>query len=591
MDDQDQIDPFGEVKKPLRQTPITPNERLIFQNLFDTQIERRKEYAKQIGLELDPEDSNKFRPLGSSGAYQGEIDPGGFRQYFRKGGLKELGQDIEDVGVDVVKGSVAGTMGTAGAGMGATLGPVGAVAGAGMGAGAGALAVEGVKNLIGDAVLDKSIPVDLKPIVAETLFTAGISGLGQGLKMGKKAFDLRQLEKKKEAIINALQKVGGNADRALIEKAAENPDMFTKEAVKGGSQKLNDLYKTTFGLSPDEFGAKVKTFDSIPKDSYFGKMIKPLHDAAQEEVAQLSTNPLAKVPVSAVEDQVDSLVGDLTSRGGLTKDEEGALNVLKEFRGQLGSYVSKNDLKDLNYGQAKRFLNVLQDKAFSEGPFGTQSENPIISKLAGQFRRSLDTVASNAGSNLPELNAQQHEILSSFRTASKQLTPDNIYNAYVGGNRGKLLDIKNFVNSMDEKFGTDLSQQFEGKAAEKYFENVYKSGIPKGSSNVNAFIAEEAAKGGIKGVGAGAGVGAMTGVGAGPGAVIGGGLGAMKAAEQAASMANPQAALQTLNKVATKIPEVAAQSSIINPATAANLIELQKVSGPGQEQEIDPFAP
>lgn len=627
---------------PKRQGGLSSSERFLVQNLYDKQPKRREAFMKQIGFELDPENDNKFRPVGSSGSYDGEIDPG-IHGYFKKGGLMqslanalsfssfktqenqavgapetpfnlkenigkiakdEITKDITDQAFNIPAGLIQGVAATVGGALGAPGGLLGMAVGAAAGAGIANATLESIKNTIGDAVLNEHVPIELKPMVANALFTAAIAGGVQGIKSGVRGAALRGLEKQKEAVVNAIEKAGGASTPELIQKAIDNPEMFaSKEAVQGGSQKLLDTYKQTFGLSPDDFAAKVKTFDQIPKDSVFGQMIAPVSTAAKQEVANLSTNPAASIKAGDILIPIDSMIEDLTSRGGFKADEKSALASLRDFRGEVTDYVKSNlapgvskDVADdkiknasLNFGQAKRFLEVVQDKAFEQGKFGTTSQNPIVSQVAGEFRRGLDSVASNAGSAIPDLNAQQHEILSSFREASQQLTPENLYNAYIGGNKSKVLQIKKFVNGLDTKFGTDLSKNFEGAAAQQYFETVYNSGIPKGSSRVNAYMVEQAAKGALKGAAVGATIGTMTGAGPIKGAITGATLGGLNAAKEASALANPATAINALSTNASQTAQLEASSPIANPLVQAAASEIPNFKKPEADNQVDFF--
>lgn len=614
-------DPFAQVAveapKEVRSAPLTEWERYIFQNVFDTQPARRAEFARQIGFELDPEDDNKLRPLGSQGAFDAEIDPG-IGAYFKKDGLAELRKDFGDAALDLaIFGPIMGAATTAaakggaavGAAVGTPAGGVGAAPGAGIGAiiggaagaSAGAitsyLVTDEMKNAIGTVVLDENIPVDRKAQAAQAFVAGVIPVLGQAGKSGFKALKQFNLERRAKAVVSAIQKSGGVADEALIQKAAANPELFTKEAVQGGGQKLLDLYKNYFGLDPDDFANRVRSFDNIPTDSVFGQQIRPLREAAEKEVQSLATNKAANISSTTLLGTIESQIDGIARLPGKKAQEASALKTLREFRGEIMDYLNKRGVKgsQLNYGESRRLLSVLQDKAFEVDPTGRSvSQNPLIGKLAGQFRESLDQVAANAGSSLPDLNKQQHHILTRFQQASKQLTPDNIFNAYVGGNRTKALEIQNFMKTVDSELGTQFGDAFEEAAAKKYFEGVYKQGIAKGSSRVMPFMVAEGARGALQGASAGAGVGALTGVGVLPGAAIGAVGGGLKGARDAAIMAAPETALGALGKTQAAQAALSAQSPLLTPVEIAAQTALTRpgvsLPAPSKDEEEDPFA-
>jgi hypothetical protein len=154
--------------------PITALDRYVLQFIFDTQPERRKQYLKEKGWDVDPKDENRIRPLGTKGEFDTEIDPGGFfnvKQYLPKNASKdevyrvatELFTDVNEGILDFLQGAVIEGAGVAGMVPGAAVGtavggPVGTVTGGTIGRSLGRAAMfqvmEQMKDQIGDYLTD-----------------------------------------------------------------------------------------------------------------------------------------------------------------------------------------------------------------------------------------------------------------------------------------------------------------------------------------------------------------------------------------------------------------------------------------------------
>jgi hypothetical protein len=591
--------------------PLTPTKRLILQNFFDTNTEARKKLLKQMGYEMNPSDDNQVRPIGSKQMYI-EIDPG-FSDAYKKGGLmgvgKEILQDVGDIGYDMADfgQKVVAILG------GAVAGSVpGALA---AGAASGALSNTAKQN-IRDLFLDEDMPFDAKEMAVDSALSAVGAGAGKFLKAGARKLKDFTLSTRIDGIKNAIKSAGNVADPELIEKAARNPEMFTKEAVEGGNRRLYEATKGIFGLEGDEILRDVSELKRIRSESYFGKMIDPLRKAQTDAVNALSLDRNANVPYADASEQLQKLYTALEEDmlfGNPTSESEEAFEIVKNqiknlkkmAAGNLGVDPEKITDKQLsqasfNFGQARRFLDGFQDKAFN---VTTNRENATVRKAAGGMRQYLDDVAVKSGNEIgklyPETNAQMFQILEDYNRA-KQLMgdPGKIMRAYVGGAENKsAFEIKDFMTQLDEKYKTNLAKDFEPAAAQAVFENVYRGTPAKGSSRVNAFMVGETVKGAGKGLGIGAGLGSMIpGIGTGTGATIGLVGGGIMGASKAAALANPETGLKTLGGMletqakrnAMDPTKLAIQDALAAGVGAGALSQAGQVQGTPPE-EIDPL--
>jgi len=618
--------------------PFGARERFVMQNFFDTNDAARRQYAKELGYEMDPLDDNLIRPIGSKNDYV-EIDPG-FTDAYKKGGLKAVAKevlqdtgdityDLGDIGTKILAGISSGGGGAA---TGAAAGSV--VPGAGTAAGAvtggtiaalvGAAAAGAVSNTIKQDIrnmyLDKDIPWDLK----ETAVDAALTAAGAGaFKLGAKGIKVLKnfnMNRQINGIKNAIKASGGLADPDLIERAAMQPDLFTKEAVDGGAKRLDEAYKGMFGLKPEEFATQVRDFDSIPTESLFGQQIAPLKKLATEETQSLSLNKAADVKYSDLQSKLADTYNNLERlmlSGNPTSEQKEAYTIVKDQMKNLRKMaafdagvkdvakVTDSQLENvsLNYGRAREFLKGFQDAAFVQGPYGSKSTNPIVGGIAGEGRKYLDDVAAKAGSKLPNLNQHMSQIFEDFSAAQTKLTPQSILSAYVGGTtpgaRMKQGEIQSFIAGLDEKYGSELAKDFDVTAAQAAFENVYKGAPAKGSSRVNAFMLGEMADQGMRGAMLGSVAGSvLPGVGTGAGAIAGGIGGVMKGAREAAALANPE---QGLSKLSELLQRRSAQDALdpvqeaikgaLSPAPAIAGAAASQAGGvQGNEpEEIDPL--
>jgi hypothetical protein len=577
-------------RKPLRTEPVTEMERLIFQNLFDADIPRRKSYAKSIGLELDPKDPNKFRSLGSQDEFTGEIDPG-FGTAYKKGGLigaaKELGKDVlSDMASDYAIGGLSALAAGKGAALGSAAGAatgnpigigIGAILGGFGGGTAGALTGEEIKEFAGDFLLDEDIPADQRQqVLFSSLNALGpvvFKLAGQAVKGSTKTF----LQLRKGAIKEALKQGGQLSDEA-IEKAMKQPELFQPEAVKKGTERLDEFYRRFFGVAPDEIDitkAAREMADGTPK-GVIGDSLTPIYAQRNKALAELNANRAADFSIGELKMPIEQKLLELKSKPFLSVDEKDAVTILHQQMSEIDKFakkllpkenLSKTDVVGL-FGEkiskpvqvdvsqirvpfqtGQDFLKSFQSKAFDKV---AKSQNPIVTSSAGRMREEIvQAKGIGVSPEFADAQAKISKAMTVFEESAKTLKPDQLRQSFVLAPTSNRLKTQRALQQIDEITGQDFTKQFEKGSLQAQFEQLYSQSVPKGSSEVNAAIVKGAASGALKGAGAGAAASGIT-MGTIPLAAslpIGTIGGAIRGASQAATMARPGEALKSLGKL------------------------------------------
>lgn len=550
------------------QKPISSMDRIILQNLFDTQPKRRAAYLEKLGYQMNPKDENEYRPIGSTGGFA-EIDPG-FIDEYKRGGLKAVGQealkDLGDVAFDTAIAGPASVGGAALGGMGGLAGGPLAIPAAILGGAGGNALAEGIKKNIGDILLDKDVPIDKQGLIIQSVF----AGLGpqvlKGAKVaGKEALDV-YLRSRRDAIINAAKQSGNGLNEEILNKAVKNPEMFTREAVDNASGKLKDLYKNIFGI---EDPLKLDAPDRINKNSMFGEKLNPLNAAANSEIDRLGSDQNANLTFNEIASPFIQKIEELSNKFDRTSDEDAALSYLKNQLSTLKNRTTaivngKPQQGEINFKQAREWLSARQSEVSAKDSAGNYllPEGRVIAPALGGGDGLLSIVnkkAQDIGSNLPKINAERSRILQAYNIATDTLTPSNITSAFIGNDSPKKQLIKDAAGEIDSVLGTNLVPQIETGAMQRVVENMYTNPKAFGSGRVNSSIAQGAIKQGLAGGAAGAGVGAAIAGsgGVGPGALIGGIGGALKGASEGAMLGNPEKALESLGKNSSRISNLA----------------------------------
>ncbi len=569
--------------------PLSMEQRLIIQNFFDTQLPRKKQYMKQLGFELNPKDENEYKPIGAEGSYA-QIDPG-VSAYFRTGGLKELAADtIGDNMTDfLAKAPMVSAGASAGAAMGSAVPGAGTAAGAGagfavaltgsvLGGAAGNATSEVLKKEVGDMLLSEEIPLDMHATAVQSLMMGVAPHIMKGMADKGKEWTAKVarefIQSRKEAIVNAASSSGGGLTPKMIQRAADDPEMFSRENVAGANKHLTAMYKEIFGLDTP---TKLEAPDQL-KGGIFRTAIDPLKERAEIETNKLAVDPNADFTVGELAAPIRKIIFDPETGQGLsqkfsrTADEEAALNYFKSklsfldgvakdrFEKQkkftpvdqestlVPGKMNNVDVENIaNQGERIQFsaptfsvekkivpqslerqqkatgLMLDQTKIdFKEGrqflktlqDDGMNREIPgygTIGPYARNLRLLADQKAATAGSPLPEINLKQHEILNTYNAIQDAITPTTIQSAFIGDDTVKKDMIRAAAGEMDRVLGTQYSVAIENGQMKRVVENMYNNPKAFGSGRV----LPEAIKAGASGALAGGGAGGATGLGIG----------------------------------------------------------------------------
>lgn len=582
--------------------PMDTIQRVIINNLFDTQPARRSAYLKKIGYEMNPKNDNEYRPLGSTGGFA-EIDPG-ISAYFKKGGLAEIGKDIADVGFDtLVAGPLTALGGAAGAAGG---GGILSVPAAILGGGAGNAAAEGIKKMAGDVLLDENVPIDKQAMVMQSIFSGIAPQLAKGaksfVKQGEKAF----FESRKEAIVNAIKQTGNGLNEEVLAKAIKDPEMFSRTSVDNASGKLKSIYKDIFGIDDP---LKLDAPDNI-RGGAFGKKMDVLNAQANSEIDRLGKEPAANFKFDDLANPIRNKISQLNDKFEKSTDEKAALSYLKDNLKDLESKVTpesssildqngnpfKSDQREITFKDAREWLSAKQKDVSKKDTAGNYL-NPAGNILAPAFGGKngilslLDNKAAQLGSDLPNINQQRSRVLQAYNTATEALTPQNITSAFVGADSPKKQLIQDASTEIDSVLGTQFTPAIENGAFQRVVENLYKDNKSFGSGPNSALRTAKAIQGGVKGALGGAAAGyatTKTEGGALIGGATGGALGAMNGAHEASVLSSPENALNALRSNSSKIDslttDLASPQQLSIPANLAT----QEVGRESAEFANDP---
>lgn len=590
--------------EPREPTPISAEQRLIIQNIFDSQPKRRKAYLEKLGWEMGP-DGNKVRPIGDTTPWkdvQSKVDPE-FSDLYKKGAffknfgdnLKKLateaGQDVGDVIADFAEGAGSSAL-ALNAGMVGSLGSPALGVMAAMGGGAlGTASAEAIKQGIAETLLDKDVPVDMGLATVQALTSGVVGSLGdipavrkaiRGGTAGTANFIAERFKTARQNLKEAIKSAGG-VHPEVLEKFAENPELFSKEASKGGMERLRATFRQYVGLDPDDF-APTRVPDRILPDSEFGRALAPLRAAESAELARLKTDPQAAITYGDYLDQFLPKMEELTGRGRLKPKEKQALSVFEEeiremakdagisadkYAGtknmgvkNLSEIIDELRSKPMDFEKFTRNLDILQDKAFQADPLtGYASKNGEVAQVAGRLRQLRDTIADQSferrrqmgqpsGEPLSAIKAKQSEILDAYEKVGSGLTPDKVKSAFLGKNSNAQQEVIGTLQGLDGVLGTDFKNQLETGAFQSAVDSLFSPGAyaPKGSSRVINAALEGGLDKGLKAAVAGAGVGGAVGglSGAAVGATVAGLAAGAKGARDAVRLSTPERALEAI---------------------------------------------
>lgn len=621
------------------QAPLSPFQRVIVQNFFDTQPKKRQAYLAQLGYEMNPKDTNEYRPMGSQTGYA-KVDPGfidAYKQGNLAGGLNELGFKVsQNLFEGAVKMALVGAGGAAGQGL-LPIPGVGAILGGVAGGALGNAGAEALKNSIGDLLLDKSIPQDHKLTAIQSLITGATPEIFKlGTNVTGSAIE-KIMSSRAQSIVNAAKAAGG-LSQGLAEKAASNPEMFSEEAVQGATKKLSDQYKSIFGVDENSAITPRSTRDLNP-NSLFGKAVNPLNDQATLAQKTLDKNPEANWSVGEITQPLKRMVDSLESSFDKSYEQKAGLSYLKdkisEIEDGASSYADKirkttgaaqglsmdDILKktparvdidgiELPYSAGRSVLKSMQADAFDRevpgsgflkqavggDPNGLRAiADAKISQLAEKAAKSGATpeMLAEQGLNLPNINAQRSNILNLFNEAKSTITPTKMTSAYLGADNIAKNQTRDVLTKMDQTLGTNLSADIDNGGLQRQMENVYSNRGNFGSGRANQAALMGGLEGAIKGATAGGGLGMLSGHFGPTSPAIGAVVGGVRGAANAAALSSPEAAIQAITraKAGQAYGQSVADAAVSPLSRAASVAAGSTLSNPtGLPDNDDPLS-
>lgn len=578
--------------KPKRTTPLSDTERLVIQNIFDTQPTKRAQYLKELGFQMNPKDENEYKPIGSSDELYDEIDPG-FKKAFKKGGLSglvnEMGLDIADLGFDVgVAGPAAAGGAIAGGAAGSVLPIIGTILG-GVGGGAvGNYIAEEAKNAAANVLTDTDIPMDRRLTAVQSLLTGAVPAVMKGGVFATKAAWKKALEVRSGAIKRA---IGSGLTNDMVEVIARDPEKYTVDAVKDANKSLLGTVRNIFGMDNP---LKINSPDSIPNSGIFRDKINPLNEAANAQIEALSKDRSKDMSLAEVnkfmQDMIDKSMtdpatGNKMSIFELPEDSKRAVAYLKDRLKELkdefktGSTSKKiimdgeeivSDVPGLDpnqvmlpfdkvYNLGKRIQKDAHD--FHESAPGSN----ILRSFTGGDPQGITKLLDAKALDLAKINQQRSKIMDAYNFASDKITLNNIGSFYTGKKSPGKEAVQEGLDAVDKALGTNLAKEVQTGGVQAFVEDTLNRSVNAGSKNMLALKGIEGVKGLAMGAGAGGAAGSL--VGAAPaGAVLGGIAGVARGVNQAASFADPEYALKELLKAKT-------ESAAVDPAVRALGVE------------------
>jgi hypothetical protein len=552
--------------------PITTLDRLIMTTLFDTQPKRRAEYLKQKGWELDPKDDNNIRPIGTSGPYDSQIDPGGFlnfKQYYNpktggwKPGTAEFTKDAGEGIMDIVQGAIiegggdtAGLIGALGAGAatgGAGVGP-GFLVGRAAGRAGTYEFIEAFKDKLGNYFTDNDIPPDQKlramqagiqSVAPEIVGAAAKGGLKVAAKAAGKTFDMASSGFKKLLNIG-----GGNVDPEAIKALIKNPEKFANEEyLKNATSQINDTINTIYGKELGE--ARPKNFFELGKASPLVQKMDALESAKRTEVAKLTGRKEADTTLEELISPLQEMVYSIDGNPNKSINDKATAKYLKTKIADLTKFGVKAEGQQPNMSTKLPFTTMDQvigkfqkdiyNKSGERNEWADAVEG-VVGRLNSQLKTKADEVyvrdlgfpsvdvAKKNGlhglSPYTMANAEQSKIFDYTNNVilpnldTNRVTRTIFSGTPKGTSADKIaLDTGAAVQHLDELLGTNIYGDLQtGQLQNNLYQAMQKSRLPRGSGGLLTGAATGAALGGA----AGAPIGM-----AGPGAIAGGVAGAL----------------------------------------------------------------
>lgn len=496
---------------------LTLKDRVILQNLFDTQTARRAQYLKQRGFEMNPDNDNEYRPAGTT-EWQ-EIDPG--ISYLAKAGwrkaLKETGYDVADIGVDMLAqvgqkfGAVMGMSG--GVAAGAATGPLApammpilGITGWVVGGGLGNAATEQIKKAIGDIYTSEDIPLGKKDLLVQSVIAGvlptALGGLTKGGRGAIKQEIAKTISRRLDGLKAVVKQTDGRITDDLIETMVKNPEKFEDPAViKSAFGHLNKQYQDLFGLSPTDVAPKGDKWDYIPSSSLFGKKRDTL---LKEQQAILSRSQKTYTPQELnqqIENLMESALKLPSGKPGVedaaSVDTKAGLAYLREKK-KVIEKIGKQYNGQIPLEEVNRIVRSINADAYDREVTGGGLLRQLTGNTPGSLVDHFYNTAGPDGAALKAVNGKLHKLIATYDMARSNLDPNKFLKAFSTNADSRAMEVaKSTFDEIDAELGTGLAQGVKTGQYQALVSNLFKTTPPVGSRNIKRSMAIQAAKRGL----------------------------------------------------------------------------------------------
>lgn len=516
-----QMAPDGSVVEKAR--PISVLDRYLLQFVFDTQPAKKKEYLKQLGYAVDPEDDNRIRPLGDDGDYM-QIDPGGFfdvKQYVPENAttedyMKAAGEVFADVNegvLDLIQGALIEAVGT-GAAAATVLGSGGtATAAAPSARSAGrSLAfntLEAGKDVIADILLDKDIPTDYKLRAIQTGVQAiAPEAVSEAMRVGggivKKAVT-GSMNAVKSGVKTALTWGKGNIDDFTFEQIAKNPKNFSPEKLQRADQNIDEFLTKIYGSAKDR--------KNIAPDSIFQQKLTALEGERAIASKALANSRKADMSLEEVLTPFQSKYDELLATPGKNNQDKQALSWLKEKIGQLKADFNPDNKPmrsvKLPFDQVDDLVKRTQKDVWSKDTGAMPIVRQVIdgSNDSPGLNNVLKQKADAAMKDMPDVStlysqikAQEKQVFDTFERVAPRLNESTARQYIVGGdaaetaaemgifNKGgasaRQMNMSSAMQDLDQMSGTNMTSELQNLQLRKRVFDSLGDRAAKGSAGI-----------------------------------------------------------------------------------------------------------
>lgn len=493
---------------PEKTKPLEWKDRLLLQFVFDTQPKKREAFLKQRGWEMDPKNHDQIRPIGYTGGYQWEVDPGGLlnvKQYYKDGnwldGASELGKDATEMAIDFLIGAgIEGVGDAAAVGLGVPTAGLGAVGARSLGRASAFQALERIKDQAADFIVGEKLPTDeALRTLQTTVQSIGPEALAKGGKYAAKGAGVA-FKKVSEGVRNLLKIGNGSISDYAWERLKANPEIYASyEAVSEGRRSLQGQLNKLFGIPAGEGGIP----DKIMPGSLFQNKLNALESRRQAEAQTLSQNPEAAMPLSDLIKRLEARLYELKSLPKNKQDEDGIgwlskkISDLKDdYLGQKASVPGRFEIKApkveptgvigndgnevlqttklspkdvlLSFGEVDKIVKKMQDDIYYNAPTRGDWRTVVKSVVDGYdgkpgLNDMLKNRAADLGSNYAAVKEAESKVFKAFEMASQNISRDNVASSIIGsktktGTRRE--DVEDLLTptfqAIDEALGTKI---------------------------------------------------------------------------------------------------------------------------------------